>query len=78
MLSIATESVAAKTGDSVGGLLNATLEFWSGVVMMVTLATLTVALVSSGGRATWFTGVLVISVYLTFAVTLYLLPPRIP
>jgi Ca2+:H+ antiporter len=55
-----------------------TLEFWPGAVMMVMISTLTVALVSSGGRAAWFTSVLVISVYLTFAITLYLLPPRMP
>src|SRR3954469_16184167 len=56
-LSLATESVAAKTGDAVGGLLNATLG---------NLAELVIALI----------GVLVLMVYLIFAMTLYLLPPR--
>lgn len=63
LLSHATESVAAKTGDTVGGLLNATL---------------TASFVSNSGRSAWFTGVLVLAVYLTFAITLYLLPPRLP
>jgi len=61
LLSQATESVAAKTGDAVGGLLNATL---------------TAALVTNSGRSGWFVGVLVLMVYLIFALTLYLLPPR--
>jgi len=55
-----------------------TLEFWPGAVLMVLLAAITAALVSNGGRSAWFIGVLVIAVYLTFAVTLYLLPPRVP
>jgi len=55
-----------------------TLEFWPGAVLMVLLATITAALVSNGGRSAWFVGVLVMAVYLTFAVTLYLLPPRVP
>jgi len=53
-----------------------TLEFWPGAMIMMLLATLTAALVSNGGRSAWFTGVLVIGVYLMFAITLYLLPPR--
>jgi len=32
--------------------------------------------VSTSGRAAWFSGVLVLAVYLIFAVTLYLLPPK--
>ena len=52
------------------------LEFWPGAVVMMFLATLTVALVCNGGRSAWFLGVLVLAVYLTFATTLYLLPPR--
>lgn len=53
-----------------------TLEFWPGAVAMMFLATLTVALVCNGGRSAWFLGVLVLAVYLTFATTLYLLPPQ--
>ncbi|HZN47102.1 MAG TPA: cation transporter, partial [Ramlibacter sp.] len=52
------------------------LEFWPGAVAMMFLATLTVALVCNGGRSAWFLGVLVLAVYLTFATTLYLLPPK--
>ncbi len=40
------------------------------------LATVTAALVTNGGRSAWFVGVLLLGVYLTFATTLYLLPPR--
>jgi Ca2+:H+ antiporter len=53
-----------------------TLQFWPGAVAMMFLATLTAALVSVTGRSAWFNGVLVLAVYLTFAVTLYLLPPQ--
>ena len=52
------------------------LEFWPGAVAMMLLASLTVALVCNGGRSAWFLGVLVLAVYLTFATTLYLLPPK--
>jgi Ca2+:H+ antiporter len=54
------------------------LQFWHGAVAMMFLATLTAALVTSTGRSAWFVGVLVITVYLVFAMTLYLLPPRLP
>jgi Ca2+:H+ antiporter len=37
---------------------------------------LTASLVATAGRSAWFTGVLLIMVYVTFAMTLYLLPPR--
>ena len=53
-----------------------TLEFWPGAVVMMLLATLTAALVCNGGRNAWFLGVLMLAVYLVFATTLYLLPPR--
>jgi Ca2+:H+ antiporter len=51
------------------------LNFWPGAVVMVLIATMTAALVTTGGRSTWFVGVLTLMVYLTFALTLYLLPP---
>lgn len=53
-----------------------TLQFWMGAVVMMMLSTLTAAFVGNGGRSAWFVGVLVLAVYLTFASTLYLLPPR--
>ena len=45
---------------------------------MILFATIIAAFVSSGGRSAWFSGVLILGVYLTFAVALYLLPPRMP
>jgi Ca2+:H+ antiporter len=52
------------------------LQFWPGAVMMLLIATIAVALVTSSGRSTWFVGVFMLMVYLVFAITLYLLPPR--
>ena len=52
------------------------LQFWPGAVVMVLIATMTVQLVTNSGRSAWFIGVLVLMVYLIFAMTLYLLPPR--
>jgi Ca2+:H+ antiporter len=52
------------------------LQFWPGAVVMVLIATITAALVTNSGRSAWFVGVLVLTVYLIFALTLYLLPPR--
>jgi Ca2+:H+ antiporter len=54
------------------------LQFWPGAVVMMLIATLTAALVTNSGRSAWFVGVLVLMVYLVFAITLYLLPPRHP
>jgi Ca2+:H+ antiporter len=53
-----------------------TLEFWPGAVVMMLIATLTASLVTNSGRSAWFVGVLVLMVYVIFAMTLYLLPPR--
>jgi Ca2+:H+ antiporter len=53
------------------------LQFWPGAVIMVLIATMTAALVTNSGRSAWFLGVLVLMVYLIFAITLYLLPPRV-
>jgi len=51
------------------------LQFWPGAVAMMLIATLTATFVTNGGRSAWFLGVLVLMVYLIFAITLYLLPP---
>lgn len=51
------------------------LQFWPGAVVMMLIATLTASLVTNSGRSAWFVGVLVLMVYLIFAMTLYLLPP---
>jgi Ca2+:H+ antiporter len=52
------------------------LQFWPGAVVMILVATLTATLVTNTGRSAWFVGVLVLMVYVIFAMTLYLLPPR--
>jgi Ca2+:H+ antiporter len=52
------------------------LQFWPGAVIMMLIATITVALVTNSGRAAWFVGAAVLAVYLIFAMTLYLLPPK--
>jgi Ca2+:H+ antiporter len=54
------------------------LRFWPGAVVMMLIATLTASLVTNSGRSAWFVGVLVLMVYLIFAMTLYLLPPHAP
>jgi Ca2+:H+ antiporter len=53
------------------------LQFWPGAVVMMLIATMTVSLVTNSGRSAWFVGMLVLLVYLIFAMTLYLLPPRV-
>jgi len=53
-----------------------TLQFWPGAVVMMLIATVTASFVTNSGRSAWFIGVLLIGVYLTFAITLFLLPPR--
>jgi Ca2+:H+ antiporter len=52
------------------------LLFWPGAVTMIVIATVVVAFITSGGRSAWFVGVLALVVYLTIAMTLYVLPPR--
>lgn len=41
------------------------------------IATMTATMLTSGGRSTWFVGVLLLMVYAVFAMTLYLLPPAV-
>lgn len=52
------------------------LQFWPGAVVMMLIATLTASLMTNSGRSAWFVGVLVLMVYLIFALTLCLMPPR--
>ena len=52
------------------------LQFWPGAVVMVLIVTMTVSSVTNSGRSAWFIVVLVLMIYLIFAMTLYLLPPR--
>jgi Ca2+:H+ antiporter len=51
------------------------LQFWQGAVVMMLIATTTAAFVTTAGQSAWFVGVLVLTVYAIFAMTLYLLPP---
>ena len=51
------------------------LNSFSSCAMSATIAICTTIMTASG-RSAWFVGVLVMMVYLVFAVTLYLLPPR--
>jgi len=53
------------------------LQLWPGAVVMVLFATLIAAFVTMGGRSAWFVGVLALMAYMIFAMTLYLLPPRV-
>jgi Ca2+:H+ antiporter len=53
------------------------LQFWPGAVVMMLIATMTASLVTNSGRSAWFVGVLLLMVYTIFAMTLYLLPPRV-
>lgn len=53
------------------------LQFWPGAVVMILIATLTASLVTNSGRSAWFVGVLLLMVYMIFAMTLYLLPPGV-
>jgi Ca2+:H+ antiporter len=52
------------------------LQFWPGAVVMVFVAVLAAAFITSGGRSAWFLGVLLLFVYAVFAITLYLWPPQ--
>lgn len=53
------------------------LQFWPGAVVMVFVATLVAAFITSSGRSAWFVGVLLVFIYAVFAITLYLLPPQV-
>ena len=53
------------------------LRFWPGAVVMMFIATMSASLVTNSGRSAWFVGVLLLMVYAIFAMTLYLLPPRV-
>jgi Ca2+:H+ antiporter len=53
------------------------LQFWPAAVVMMLVATMTATLVTNSGRSAWFVGVLVVMVYLIFAMTLFMLPPAV-
>ena len=52
------------------------LRFGPGVVIILFLAVTTISMLTESGRSAWFVGVLMVMVYLIFAVALYLMPPR--
>jgi Ca2+:H+ antiporter len=52
------------------------LHFWPGAIVMVFVATLTATMVTNSGRSAWFVGAFLLMVYLIFALTLFLMPPR--
>jgi Ca2+:H+ antiporter len=43
---------------------------------MMVIAAPTASFVTNSGRSAWFLGALIVTVYVVFAMTLYLLPPR--
>lgn len=51
------------------------LDFKPAAILMMFVAVFTAALVTAGGRSAWFTGAMMLVVYLIFALTLYTLPP---
>ncbi|WP_134680436.1 calcium/proton exchanger [Paracoccus ravus] len=51
------------------------LDFWPGAIVMMLIAAISAAMLTNGGRSTWFLGVLVLMVYAIFGLTLYVLPP---
>ncbi len=53
------------------------LQFWPSAVVMMFIATMTASLVTNSGRSAWFVGVLLLMVYTIFAMTLYMLPPKV-
>ena len=53
------------------------LQFWPGAIVMMLVATMAATLLSNGGRSAWYMGVLALTVYVIFAMTLFLLPPQV-
>jgi Ca2+:H+ antiporter len=53
------------------------LSFWPGAIVAVLFSTLAVAFVTNSGRSAWYIGVLLLVLYATFAMTLYVLPPAL-
>ena len=50
------------------------LRFWPAAIGMMLIATMATSLVTNGGKSGWFIGVLMIMVYLVFAIGLYVVP----
>jgi len=52
------------------------LQFWPGAVTMVMISAVVASFITNGGRSAWFVGALLVFIYVIFAMTLYVLPPR--
>ena len=76
-LSRLTSKPGTNSASYVIGPTPMNLQFWRGAVAMMLIAAITASLVTNTGRSAWFLGVLLLTVYLIFGMTLYLLPPRI-
>lgn len=50
------------------------LHFWPSAVAMILMATMTVILLTNGGRSAWFIGAMILAIYAIFAWALFLLP----
>lgn len=53
------------------------LQLWPGAVVMMLIATMAATLLSNSGRSAWYMGVLALTVYVIFGMTLFLLPPQV-
>ncbi|MFK0273392.1 calcium/proton exchanger [Ensifer sp. NPDC090286] len=53
------------------------LQFWPGAIVMMLVSTMAATLLSNGGRSAWYMGVLALTVYVIFGMTLFLLPPQV-
>jgi Ca2+:H+ antiporter len=51
------------------------LQFWPGAVTMMMIAAVTATFITNSGRSAWFIGVLLVFIYIIFAMTLYMVPP---
>jgi Ca2+:H+ antiporter len=52
------------------------LQSWRGAVAMTVIAPITASLVTNSSRSAWFLGALIVTVYVIFGMTLYLLARR--
>lgn len=53
------------------------LQFWPAAVGMMLVATLSASMITNSGRSAWYSGVLILAVFMVFAITLFLLPPPV-
>jgi Ca2+:H+ antiporter len=53
------------------------LQFWPGAILMMFIAPITATMVTNSGKSAWFVGIMLLMVYLIFAYTLYMLPPKV-